>query len=191
MPETKPKAGLGSLVVRPLLAGMVAAGAVAPVAAPAADDIFLKIDGIQGDSTDAKHAKEIVLLSYSQSFSHATATGGPAGKTSCGSVNVTKLIDKSSPDLIGLVVTSKLAAKAVISFRTVGTKTTFDYYTVTLTDVMFDSISQSDAAGGGTIFETLSMKPATFKFELRVQNPDGSLGPGSTFGWDCAKGAKL
>lgn len=196
MPETKPKLGLGSLVVRPLLAGMVAAGAVAPVAAPAADDVFLKITGIDGESTDAKHAKEIVLLSYTQSFTNpgsaAGGGGGGAGKVSCGDVKVTKLVDKASPFLIAGVATGKHYSKAVITFRKAG-KAQIEYYTVTLNDVLLDAITQTDASptDATTILEQVSISAAKFQFEYKPQNPDGSVGAGVKFGWDCARNVKF
>ena len=171
MPETKPKSGVGSLVVRPLLAGMVAAGAVAPVAAPAAEDIFLQIRGIKGDATDSKHKDEIVLLSYSQSFTNPVSSGGSAGKANCGDIKVTKLIDQSSPDLIGGVLSGKNYPSAVITFRSAGNTQT-EYYTVTLTNVVLDAITQSDTTGGSTIVEMVSMSAARFKFEYRAQNAD-------------------
>ena len=43
-------------------------------------DMFLKIDGIQGESTDNSHKDEIDLLSYTWGESHepVSATGGGA-----------------------------------------------------------------------------------------------------------------
>ncbi|HTO47440.1 MAG TPA: type VI secretion system tube protein Hcp [Burkholderiales bacterium] len=190
MPETKPKAGLGSLVVRPLLAGMVAAGAVAPVAAPAAEDLFLKIEGIVGESTDAKHAKEIVLLSYTQSFMNPVSTtsggGGGTGKVNCGDVKVTKLVDRASPFLIAGVATGKAYPTALITFRKAG-KTQIEYYKVTLSEVFLDAITQTDASptDATTILEQLSMSAAKFQFEYRPQNADGSMGAAVKFSWDC------
>ena len=37
-------------------------------------DMFLKIDGIDGDSTDKKHKGEIELLSFSWGLSNKTAS---------------------------------------------------------------------------------------------------------------------
>jgi type VI secretion system secreted protein Hcp len=38
-------------------------------------DMFLKIDGIQGESTDNSHKDEIELLSYTWGESHEAASG--------------------------------------------------------------------------------------------------------------------
>ena len=49
-------------------------------------DIFLKLDGVSGESTDDKHPHEIVLESFSwgesNSSAHATASGAGAGRVS-------------------------------------------------------------------------------------------------------------
>lgn len=185
MPETKPKSGVGSLVVRPLLAGMVAAGAVAPVAVPAAESIFLKLEGVKGESTDSKHKDEIVILSYTQSWSN----GGGTTRVNCNDVRVSKIIDKSSTALIMGVVTNKHFPTAVITFRTAG-KTQLEYYKVTLTEVLLTSITQNDVSptDATSILEQVTMSAAKFKFEYRPQNPDGSPGAAVTFTYDCAGG---
>lgn len=193
MPEIKSKPGLASLVSRPLLAGIVAAGAAAPIAAPAAGDIFLMLDGIPGESTDAKHKGEIDVLSYSQSFtnpasaSERSAVGASAGRVNCGDVKVTKEIDRSSPSIIGAVATGKHIPKAVITFRKAG-ENLIEYYKVTLTDVLIDSINQIDASAldSARILERISISSSRFEFEYRPQKADGSVGEAVTFGWDCA-----
>ena len=196
MPEAKSKPGLGSLVTRPLLAGMVAAGVAAPVAAPAADDVFLRIPGILGESTDDKHKDEIVLLSYSQSFTNPVtgggAGGGGTGKVNCGAVKVTKVLDKSSPVLILGVATGKHYKSAVITFRKAGAQP-LEYYTVTLADVVLDSITQTDASptDATTILEQVSITAAKFKFEYRPQKASGGAGTPVSFSWDCAANAKF
>ena len=47
-------------------------------------EIFLKLDGIQGESTAKGHEKEIVVLSYEQSITQSvtgpSGGGGAAGK---------------------------------------------------------------------------------------------------------------
>jgi type VI protein secretion system component Hcp len=83
---------------------MLAAGAAAPGAALAEDELFLKFGDILGGSTDEHHNGEIVLLSYSQSFTRPASAGG-----GCGPITVTKLIDRSSPALIGTVLTGSRA----------------------------------------------------------------------------------
>jgi type VI secretion system secreted protein Hcp len=68
-------------------------------------DAFMKIDGIDGESTDDKHQKWIELESYSHSIdqpsggSRSTAGGGSTGRANFGNFNVVKVLDKADPKL--------------------------------------------------------------------------------------------
>jgi type VI secretion system secreted protein Hcp len=157
---------------------------VVPSAALAADSLFLKLDGIQGESTDSVHRGEIVLLSYTQSFINP---GGAAAQPNCGAITVTKVIDRSSPALIGVVLRGNRIPTGVITFRHEG-GLRLEYYKVTLTDVLINAISQTDASPTDptTILEQISMNASTLRFEYTPQLPTGSPGPIVAFGWNCA-----
>ena len=185
MPDTKQKSGLASKIGRPLLAGALAAAAVAPASAVA--DIFLKLDDIAGESTDANHKGEIDILSYSQSFKNAVSdsTGGAsAGKVTCGDITVVKNIDKSSPLLIGEVVSGKVIPNGKLTFRSVG-RAALEYYVVTLKDVLVTSIDQTDQNNPARIFERVTLNAAQFKFSYQQQKADGQLLPAVQFSVDC------
>ena len=112
----------------------------------AAEEIFLRLDGIAGGATAAGHQNEIVVSTYSQAFSNtssATSTGGAgAGKVKCGEIIVMKNIDKSSPKLIGAVVTGNRIANGDIRFdSTRGNGMLAESYHVALTDVVVTDIS--------------------------------------------------
>jgi len=68
-------------------------------------DAFLKIEGIPGESTDAKHKDWIEILSYShgvtQKGSGARSTAGGASAERCDheDFSITKALDKASPKL--------------------------------------------------------------------------------------------
>ena len=66
-------------------------------------DMFMKIDGIKGESGDGKHPEEIDVLSWSwgmsQSGSAHMGGGAGSGKVNVNDLSFTKYIDKSSPDL--------------------------------------------------------------------------------------------
>jgi type VI secretion system secreted protein Hcp len=161
--------------------------AMLPSTAVGADTVFLKLDNIEGESTATGHAKEIVLLSYTQSFTRAGGGGGVAtGKADCGAITVTKLLDRSSPALIGAVLSGQVIPNGVITFRKEGNQP-LEYYKVTLTDVLIQSISQTDASPTDptTILEQISMSAGRFKFEYVTQAPTGAAQGGVTFSWDC------
>ena len=66
--------------------------------------IFLKLDGIEGESTDSKHKGEIDLESWSwgesQSGGHSAGGGGGAGKVSMQDFHFVMKINKASPKLM-------------------------------------------------------------------------------------------
>jgi type VI secretion system secreted protein Hcp len=165
------------------LIGIIALILVVSSAALAAEALFLKLDGIQGDSTDSAHRGEIVLLSYSQSF---TNTGGGAVPANCGAITVTKLVDRSSPALIGAVLRGTHIPTGLITFRKEG-PAPFEFYKVTLTDVLISAINQTDASPTDptTILEQISMNASTIRFEFLQQRADGSAGGIVAFGWNC------
>jgi type VI secretion system secreted protein Hcp len=156
---------------------------VLPSSAVAADSVFLKLDNIEGESTAVGHAKEIVLLSYTQSFTRA---GAAAGKADCGAITVAKLLDRSSPALMGAVMSGQVIPNGVITFRKEGNQP-LEYYKVTLTNVLIQSISQTDASPTDptTALEQISMSAGKFKFEYVTQGTAGQAQGGVTFSWDC------
>lgn len=68
-----------------------------------ATDYFMKIDGIEGESEDEKHKKQIQILSFSWAASNVSSvagTGGSgAGKANLSDLNINMNFDKSTPEL--------------------------------------------------------------------------------------------
>jgi len=67
-----------------------------PPAQPFAVDMFLKIEGISGESQDVRHQDWIEILSYSHGVSQPSAAIGPVEHKD---LSITKYVDKSSPIL--------------------------------------------------------------------------------------------
>lgn len=188
MQDEKPKSTLAARFKRPLLATAAATAALA-VPAPASADIFLWLDGLQGESQDAKFKSQIEILSYTQSFRNDGAGhsggGGGQGKVQCGAVTVLKNIDRSSPELIHHVTAGTRFREGVLSFRNVQSRDTGVYYIVKLSEVFVVSIDQTDNPDPGKIVEKVVLSAAKYRFEYRPQKADGSFGASVTFGFDC------
>ena len=154
--------------------------------AHAATDLFLRWPGIVGESAIPGHAGDIILKSYSQSASNAdTAVPLVVGKSVCGQIVITKLIDQSSPHFLGLVLRgTPTTGPVIVTFAKAGL-TEPTYYTVTLNNVVVTSVTQSDSTSGDIITETITLLAAKFSFAFRPQRPDGTFGAPVTFGWDC------
>jgi len=191
--------GLNSRASRLLLACAFACALAAPAAA--ADDIFLKLDGVRGESTVPEHRNEIELLSYTHSiagpFARGTPSGGAgAGKTTCGPVTLMKYVDLSSPDLILYVANGRHIPTAVITFRKPGAKG-FEYYKVILEDVIVTEIEQSDTKlnfpnpAPPRAIEKVSLIGRRIRFEYTEQTDKGGAGGKPKAGWDCAANSKV
>ncbi len=67
-------------------------------------DMFLKLDGVNGESKDKTHIKDIDVLSWSWGMSNSGSAhvggGAGSGKVNVQDVSVTKYIDSSSPKLM-------------------------------------------------------------------------------------------
>lgn len=192
------------LSLHPRFARMLLAGVLAAVAAPAAaaDDIFLKLDGINGESADGRHPREIEILSYTQTMSgpfakNGTAnTGAAAGKPVCGPVTVMKYVDVSSPDLVLNALNGRHIPRAVFTFRRLG-KDALEYYKVTLEDVIVLEVEQSDTKlnfpnpAPPRALEKVSLIGRRFLFEYTATMATGASGGRPKSGWDCVSAGKV
>jgi type VI secretion system secreted protein Hcp len=157
-------------------------------------DIFLRIDGIEGESLDAAHPKEIVALSFAWGAAQAgggTAggAGGGAGKVQFRELSVVKPVDKASPRLLMACASGQHIRQCVLSARrAVGSG---DVLSVRLTDCVIASISDAGSHEAGTLQETITIGFATIAFEYRPQRPDGSFDAPVVAGWNLKTNAPV
>jgi len=178
-------------------AAVVAAGiSVAAIAPAVANDIFLKIQGVTGPVTNAAFMGDIQLTAYSQGFtdpaSVASGTGASVGKTTCGAINITKMVDSTSPDFLQYVTRGVGIQTATIYFlgSPNGATPANVPYTIELHHIRVISITQGDTVShtsGLGITENISMIAEQFKFTYRSSSHADSLGGKvETFTYDCA-----
>ena len=114
-------------------------------------DAFLKIDGVQGESTDAKHKGEIEVLAWSwgeaQPPRSGGGSGGGAGKVQMQDFRFIAATSAASPPLLLACASGKHVKEAVLSCRRPG-RAPFDFLKVTLTDVVVTSFHLGRVEGG-------------------------------------------
>lgn len=117
----------------------------------AAVDMFLKLDGVDGESADDKHKSEIELESWSWGATNAgtAASGGGSGsgKVKVADFVVTKHIDKASPKLMEACNTGKHIGKAILTCRKAGGGQN-EYLKVTLSDVLVSGFTTTGCPAG-------------------------------------------
>ena len=162
----------------------------------AAVDIFLKLDGIKGESLDDKHKDEIELSSFSFGESnagvHTNGGGGGAGKVSFQDIHFTSKVSVASPQLMLACASGVHIKEGQITVRKAGdnreTGTEFLFYkfdTVFITSVS-DNVNTDE---GPT--ESISFAFAKVNVEYKPQKADGSVGAAVSFGWDLKANKKI
>lgn len=157
---------------------------------------FLKIDGIPGDSTDAKHKGEIEVESFSFGVAQTAAPGGGggggAGKAAFEDLEIVTPFSRAGPRLLEACATGRHLPSAVLTGRRSGGKEQFEYMTLTLSDVLV-SAYRSVAAGAEAVMPTdrFSLAYEKLQLEHKGQSPTGAAGGSTVTGFDLASDQKL
>ena len=150
-------------------------------------DYFLKIEGIEGESQDAKHKGEIEIDSFtfgeSQNGSMASGGGGGVGKVQMQDFSFSMAANKASPKLFLACAQGEHLKKAVLICRKAG-KEQQEYLKWTFSDVLVTSYETSGSAGEGIPSEQISLGFAKVECEYKPQNGDGSLAAPIRTGYD-------
>lgn len=157
-------------------------------------DMFLKLDGIKGESLDSKHKDEIQIESFSwglaQVGSSAHGSGAGAGKVNVGDISISKVLDKSTPELMLACCTGKHIPSGLITVRKAGEKP-LEYLKIKLTDILISGVQNSGGGGHDSLMESLSLNFSKFQVEYQPQGKDGSaLGGPVLAGWDVKQNVK-
>src|ERR1700737_1754101 len=131
-------------------------------------DIFLKINGVDGESKDKSHPMEIDILAWSWGCSNSGAAhvggGAGAGKVNVQDVSVTKWVDSSSPPLLLASCNGDHYDEATLTIRKAGGSSPVEYLKVKLTEVFVTSLSTGGSGGEDRLTENVSLNFS--KFEL-------------------------
>ena len=153
-------------------------------------DAFLQIDGIPGESSDAKHSEWIEITSFSHSMDQpASATASSAGGATAERVNhstfnFSHLLDKASPKLYEAVCTGKHIKSITLELcRSGGDK--MKYMEIKLEQVLVSSIAPTGSADTDFPRETVKLSYGKIKWTYTQQKrADGAGGGNVSAGWD-------
>jgi type VI secretion system secreted protein Hcp len=149
---------------------------------------FLRVDGIQGESSDDKHKGEIDVLSWSWGETQPTPAGpggggGGAGKVEMSDLTVVAHVSKASPRLLLACASGKHIKSAVLTGRKAG-KGQQEFLTFSLTDILVSSYQTGASASSEPPTDSVSLNFAKIQVEYKEQKADGSLGETVNAGWD-------
>ncbi len=160
-----------------------------------ATDYFLKIEGIEGESTDDKHKGQIDLLSWSfgesQPASAAFGGGGGVGKVSMQDLHCTMHVSKASPKLFLACATGEHLKTVTLLCRRAG-KEQVEYMNVKLSDAIVSSFQSGASAGSNELpIEQVAFNFAKIEIEYKEQKADGTAGGAVKAGWDLKANKKV
>jgi type VI secretion system secreted protein Hcp len=136
-------------------------------------DYFLKLDGIAGESADAKHKDEIELVAFSWGVSApggGGGSGGGAGRAQFKEFTFLMRVNKASPQLFLATVSGKHIKEGNLSVRRAG-KAQLEYLKIKFTDVLVTSFEE--AAGAEAPTETVAFDFAKIEMQYTSQQARG------------------
>jgi type VI secretion system secreted protein Hcp len=171
--------------------------------------IFLKLDGIDGESAATGHKKEIEVFSYEQGIDqtvfHTGGGGGSAvGRPTFSPVRFRKNVDVASIPMLLACAQGKSIKDAVFTFTRGASG--FAFYKVTLQHVVITHIVQRAGTGeqyplsfvaldaGDTdngFLDEVTLDYRQIRWEYKVQKQTGAVGTTVTGGWDLVTYKKL
>jgi len=156
--------------------------------------MFIKLDGITGESKDGEHEGEIDVLAWSWGMSQSGTAhmggGGGSGKVSVQDLSFTKYVDKSSTDLLLFCANGKHLTEGTLTLRKAG-ETPLTYLKIKLTDVLISSFATGGAGSQDRLTENVGLNFAKVEVEYTPQKEDGSGDAPTNMGWDISKNQKI
>ena len=158
-------------------------------------DYFLKIDGVDAESTDDKHKGEIEVESFSwgetQSGTAGHGSGGGAGKVQPQDFHFVKKLDKSSSRLFIACATGEHFKSAVLTARKAGGGQQ-EYLKITMEDVLVSAFQVGGSAHSDVVpTDQVGLNFAKLEISYKEQKPDGSLGGEAKQKYDFAANKKV
>ena len=154
-------------------------------------DIFVKINGIAGESQDDVHRGEIEVASWrwkiAQQSSMMPGSGGGAGKATINDLEFVHQIDRASPNLMRYCLVGRHIPEVVLTVRKAG-GVPLDFLKITMGDVVITSV-------GPVVFdehyrEHVRLSFARVKQEYKVQDITGISAGTVTAAFDIKENAE-
>ncbi len=141
-----------------------------------AQDMFLKLSGIEGESQDAAHKNEIEVLNWNWGATQLSnmhlGSGGGAGKATVHDLTFEHYVDRASPNLMKHCFTGKHLAEAALTLRKAG-DSPLEYMKIKMFDVIISDVSVSGSDESSIGCERVSLSFSKVTYEYVVQNAQG------------------
>ena len=152
--------------------------------------MFLKIDGIEGESNAQGHVNEIDILSFTWAAANAAGSAGAgagAGKVTFENATMTKAVDRASPPLFHALATGQHIKQCILTVEE--DRKPAQLTSITFTNFLIASITEAFATSADVPQETIVISFAQFQISYTPQKTDGSADTPITAGWNLATNA--
>jgi len=157
-------------------------------------DYFLKIDGVDGESTDSKHKNSIDVQSWSwgetNSGDAAHRGGMGAGKVAAQDFHFVMHTNKATPKLMEHCATGQHIKDATLTCRKAG-KEQQEYLKIKMSDLIVSSFQQGGSAGDVVPVDQVSLNFSKIEYEYKAQKADGTLEGSIKAGYDLKANKKV
>jgi len=157
-------------------------------------DMYMKIEGIEGESQDDAHAKEIDVVEWSWGVSQGGTThmggGSGAGKVDVQDISFTKFVDAASANLLQHCMSGKHIPEATLSLRKAGDGQK-DYSTIVMKDLIVSSVTTGATPDDVRLTEKVTLNFGKVEYVYKPQKSDGSFDADKKAGWDIAANKAL
>ena len=149
-----------------------------PASSPAAVDMFLELEGIQGESKDAQYKDSIDVLAWSWGASRSLNK-----PVNIQSLNVTKYLDRATPPMLTALTSGAAVPRAKLIVRTAG-ENPLPYLRICMTGVRVESLTTGGSEGEDRLTENASLTFSTVVLAYQQQGAGGTPGPTFSSGWN-------
>ena len=165
-----------------------------PFSALAAVDMFLQIEGVDGESRDATYTGWIEVLAFSEGMTQSGTThvgaGGSAGRVNVLDLTVTKFLDRSSPFIRQRVAEGRPIPKATLVVRKAGADPLV-IFKIEIQDIIISSVSMNASGSDDRLTENVTLNFARIQWVYTPQLADGSPDAEIPAGWDIQLNQKI
>ncbi len=150
-------------------------------------DMFLKVDGVTGESKDSNHVGWTDITSFSWGASQpgnmGVGGGGGACKVNFKDLHIKALIDKSTTAIMKHCASGKHLNKVELSVCKAGGQQV-EYARITLEEVLVTNVEYTGSDDGDTVGMVYSFQAAKVKQQYWEQTSAGGKGAESSAGWN-------
>lgn len=154
-------------------------------------DIFLKLEGINGESKDSVHKDEIDLIGWTWGMENKgtghQGGGSGIGKAKFDNISVTKYVDLASMPLLLSCAQGKHVAKATLTMRKAGGTAPLEYLTIVLEQVLVTHVQHGGSGGDDRTTEMVTLNFEKIHMTYTEQTATGAAGGKPEFKWDILK----